>query len=88
LLIDDAESAIVREVVEMRAAGSSLQAIATALNSRGCVPKRGKQFYPSTIRYMLDNPKYRGWNEYFFRHDGELHCLTQGTQPSILSEAA
>src|SRR5829696_2152189 len=75
LLIDDDEATIVRQVVEMRAAGCSLQAIATALNHGGRVPKRGKQFYPSTIRYMRDNPKYRGWNEYLFRHEGELHCL-------------
>src|SRR3954468_11237396 len=79
LLIDDTEAAIVRQVVDMRAAGCSLRAIATALNHAGCVPKRGKQFYPSTVRYMLDNPKYRGWNEYLFWHDGELHCLTEGT---------
>jgi site-specific DNA recombinase len=88
LLIDDDEATIVRQVVDKRAAGCSLQAIATALNDAGCVPKRGKQFYPSTIRYMLDNPKYRGWNEYLFRHDGELHCLTEGTHDAILSEAA
>jgi site-specific DNA recombinase len=88
LLIHDAESAIVRQVVDMRAAGSSFRAIATALNNRDCVPKRGKQFYPSTICYMLDNPKYRGWNEYLFRHDGELHCLTEGTHQAIVPEAA
>ncbi len=84
LLIDDAEAAIVRQIVDMHAAGLSLRAIATALNNAGCVPKRGKTFYPSTIRYMLDNPKYRGWNEYLFRHDGELHCLLEGTHQAII----
>ena len=88
LLIDETESAIVHQIVDMRAAGGSLQAIATALNQAGYVPKRGKQFYPSTVRYMLDNPKYRGWNEYLFRHDGELHCLTEGTYQAILAKAA
>jgi site-specific DNA recombinase len=88
LLIDDDEAAIVRQVVNMRAAGLSLRAIATTLNDTGCLPKRGKQFYPSTIRYMLDNPKYRGWNEYLFRHDGELHCLTEGTHQAIFPAAA
>src|SRR6476659_4134209 len=53
LVIDDAESAIVRQVVTMRAAGCSLRSIASALNETGCVPKRGKQFYPSTLSYML-----------------------------------
>src|SRR4051794_34035836 len=35
LLIDDTEAAIVRQVVDMRAAGCSLRAIATALNHAG-----------------------------------------------------
>jgi hypothetical protein len=35
LLIDDIESAIVRQIVDMGAAGCSLQAIATALNQAG-----------------------------------------------------
>ena len=72
----------------MRATGSSLQAIATTLNKSGVKPKRGAKFYSSTIRYILDNPKYRGWNEYFFRHDGEVHCLIEGTHEAIVPEAA
>ena len=88
LVIDDAEAAIVRQIVTMRAAGCSLRAIATTLNDSGCVPKRGKRFYPSTIRYMLDNPKYRGLTEYYFRHDGEAHCLSEGSHEAILPEAA
>jgi len=88
LLIDAAESNIVRQIMDMRSNGFSLQAIATTLNDAGFLPKRGKRFYPSTIRYMLDNPKYRGWNEYFFRHDGELHCLVEATHQAIVTEAA
>jgi hypothetical protein len=45
-------------------------------------------FYPSTIRYMLDNPKYHGLSEYLFRHDGEVHCLVEATHQPILNEAA
>jgi hypothetical protein len=44
LVIDDAESAIVRQIVTMRAAGCSLRVIATTLNDAACVPKRGKRF--------------------------------------------
>jgi site-specific DNA recombinase len=88
LLIDGAECEIVRQIATMRAAEMSLRAIARALNAAGYLPKRGKQFYPSTLRYMLDSPKYRGVNEYFFRHDGEVHCLTEGTHAAILREAA
>ncbi len=76
-MIDDAGAAIVRQIVTMRAAGYSLQSIATTLNDAGSVPKRGKWFYPSTVRYMLDNPKYSGLTEYYFRHDGEAHCLSK-----------
>jgi site-specific DNA recombinase len=72
----------------MRSTGASLRAIASALNGAGYLPKRGTCFYPSTIRYMLDNPKYRGLSEYFFRHDGEVHCLTEATHLPILEAAA
>ena len=88
LLIDEGECTIVRQIASMHAGGLSLRAIASALNDAGHIPKRGKRFYPSTIRYMLDNPKYRGLNEYFFRHDGEVHCLTEAAHPAILSQAA
>jgi site-specific DNA recombinase len=72
----------------MRADGLFLRAIASSLNDAGHLPKRGTRFYPSTIRYMLDNPKYRGLSQYFFRHDGEVHCLSAATHPAILEEAA
>ena len=88
LLVDKAESVVVRQVVTMRQSGLSLQAIATALNEAGTLTKRGKKFYPSTIRYLLDNPKYRGICEYYFRHDGAMHCLTEGSHDAILHNAA
>jgi site-specific DNA recombinase len=88
LLIEEAEANIVRQIVTMRENGLSLQAIAAAMNDAGVVSKRGAKFYPSTIRYMLDNPKYRGLNEYYFRHDGEVHHLTEGFHEAILPKAA
>ena len=81
-MIDDAEAAIVRQVVTMRAAGCSLQAIATTLNDGGCVTKRGKRFYPSTIGYMLDNPKYRGLMDPRLRPCRRL-AVTRQPQSSI-----
>jgi hypothetical protein len=56
-VIDDDESRIVRLVVTMRSAGSSLQAIVNTLNNAGLKSKGATKFYSSTIRYMLDNPK-------------------------------
>ena len=88
LLIDETECEIVYEIARMRTGGLSLRAIAAALNSAGRVPKRGKCFYASTIRYMIDNPKYRGVTEYFFRHEGEVHCLSAAAHPPILRQTA
>ncbi|MEO5953670.1 MAG: recombinase family protein, partial [Chloroflexia bacterium] len=50
--------------------------------------KRGGKWYPATIRYILDNPKYRGWSEYYFRWEGEDHFLKEGSHPAILPKAA
>jgi site-specific DNA recombinase len=54
----------------------------------GAISKRGARFHSSTIRYILDNPKYRGVIEYLFRHDGDAHCLTEGNHDPILPKAA
>jgi len=88
LLIDEAEAEILNQIARMRQEGHSLRAIASALNEAGVRSKRGAKFYPSTIRYMLDNPKYKGFIEYYFRHDGETHCLCSGTHVPILPKAA
>src|SRR4051794_20368906 len=88
LLVEEAEAEILRQIGRMRQEGHSLRAIANALNQAGVRSKRGAKFYPSTIRYMLDNPKYRGFIEYYFRHDGEAHCLRSGLHIAILPRAA
>jgi site-specific DNA recombinase len=88
LLIDEAEAGMVRQIVTMRENGLTLQAIAAAMNEAGFESKRRTKFYPSTIRYMLDNPKYRGLIEYYFRHDGEAYCLRDGSHQAILPKAA
>ena len=72
LAVDDLQAAVVLRVFELQN-GLSLHAIANVLNDEGRCSKRGGQFYPSTVRYILDNPKYRGLVEYYFRHDGEAH---------------
>jgi len=88
LLIDEAEAEILNQIARMRQEGHSLRAIASALNKAGVRSKRGAKFYSSTIRYMLDNPKYKGLIEYYFRHDGEAHCLRSGLHAAILPRAA
>ncbi len=88
LIVVDAESAIVLRIFGMRAAGLSLMLIAVALNNEGVPTKRGKRWYPATIRYLLDNQKYCGWNEYYFQWEEVVHLLKEGSHPAILPRAA
>src|SRR3712207_7523731 len=66
--------------------GLSLRAIASRLNEERRSSKRGGRFHASTVRYILDNPKYHGLIEYSFRHDGEVHCLAEGRSEEHTSE--
>ncbi|MBI5443875.1 MAG: recombinase family protein [Deltaproteobacteria bacterium] len=47
-----AEADVVLEILERRAAGESLRAIAYDLNARGVATKQGKRWHASTIRYL------------------------------------
>jgi site-specific DNA recombinase len=58
------EAEIVREMFGAFAAGKSLHSIATDLNNRGVSTRKGKSFYPTTIRIMLNNPRYAGRASY------------------------
>jgi len=88
LMVLDAESAVVLRIFETRQTGLSLMSIACMLNNEGVPSKRGGKWYPATIRYMLDNPKYHGWIEYFFRWEEEVHFLKEGSHPAILPRAS
>lgn len=41
----------------LRAEGMSLVAVAAALEREGFRPERGRRFYASTVRYLLNNPR-------------------------------
>jgi len=88
LIVLDAEGAVVLRIFEMRSTGLSLMSIARKLNGEGVASKRGGKWYPATIRYILDNPKYHGWSEYYFRWEQEEHFLKEGSHPAILPKAA
>lgn len=47
------EGVVVAEILAMRERGDTFLAIAETLNARGILGKRGKKFYPSTIRYLI-----------------------------------
>lgn len=78
------EAEVVRRIYTLRKQGRTLQEIADTLNAEGVPTKRGGSWYPGTIRYILDNPKYQGYVEYYFRWDGESYILQDGQQEAIL----
>lgn len=88
LLIEDREVATVLLIHALKNQGRGLRAIAAHLNTEGILSKRGGKWYAATVRYILDNPKYRGLIEYYFQFDGEQHVLREGLHSAILPEAA
>jgi DNA invertase Pin-like site-specific DNA recombinase len=85
-IVEDAESAgTVRRIFRLRKYGTTLQGIADALNGDGVPTARGGKWWPGTVRYVLDNPKYRGNVEYLFRHGGkELHVMQAGQHAPLV----
>jgi site-specific DNA recombinase len=84
LMIDEQEAAVVRRIASMRQSGATLQSISDALNAEGIPGRRGGSWHPGTVRYLLDNPKYAGVTEYYFRHGGEQHILAAAEHAAIL----
>ncbi len=88
LAVDLDEAETVRRIYAMRRRGSTLQAIANELNEEHIRTKRGGKWYPGTVRYILDNHKYRGYVEYYFTWDGETYVMNQGNHAAIVGEDA
>jgi site-specific DNA recombinase len=85
LIVNQGEARTVRRIFKMRATGKTLQAIADALNEENVPTKLGGRWHATTVRYILDNPKYRGAVEYLFRWSGaEQHILQPGTHEAII----
>jgi hypothetical protein len=56
------------------------------LNNEGVASKRG---YAATVGCILNNPKYHGFSEYYFRwEEEEVHFLKEGSHAAILPKAA
>lgn len=60
LLIREDQAVVVRDIFAWRQQGETLQHIAERLNQTGVATKRGGKWYPGTVRYLLENPKYHG----------------------------
>lgn len=86
-LVEDVNNAAtVRRIFAMREAGATLTAIAAALNAEGIATARAGKWWPATVRYILDNPKYRGESEYLFRWSGaETHVVRSGSHPALIA---
>lgn len=86
LAADEESADIVRRIFAAKAAGATLKAIADDLNQDKVPTRRGGRWWPGTVRYVLDNPKYRGQVEYLFRYGGaETHVVCTGTHPALVS---
>lgn len=87
LVVNPEEAALVRRIYAMHEQGLTNRQIADTLNAEGIPGKRGGRWYPATIRYMLDNPKYQGQVEYLFKWGGEAHIEQAGQHEAILPKA-
>jgi site-specific DNA recombinase len=85
LATDDESAEIVRRIFAAKATGATLKAIADDLNQDAVPTRRGGRWWPGTVRYVLDNPKYRGQVEYLFRYGGaETHIVREGTHLALV----
>jgi len=88
LAVDPEEAEVVRRIYGMRRKGQSFQAIADALNADGVPTRRGRKWHNNTIQHILDNPKYQGYVEYYFRWEGDNYILKPGQHEAIVPKAA
>ena len=87
LHVQPEEAETVRRIFSMRRQGATLQAIADVLNAEKVPTKRGGKWYPATVRYILDNPKYKGFVEYYFRWNGAQYIEAPGEHEPIIQSA-
>lgn len=81
LVIDEREAEAVRMLFEMRDKGSTLTAVADALNDAGYTPRSGSKFYASTVRQIEQNrPLYEGK----YRYGGKDAKWVEGRHEAIL----
>jgi len=78
--INEAEAATVRSMFAMFLAGQSINGIAKALNDAGHTTKKGKAFFPMTVRQTLTNGIYAGVAQW----DG---VEVDGVYPAIIDKA-
>jgi site-specific DNA recombinase len=60
LMVDEADADTVMLIFKLRRKRWNLLQIATHLNKHGLPTARGGRWYASTIKYILENPRYKG----------------------------
>lgn len=88
ITVNSAEAHTVKSIFSLNKKGSSLREIVDHLNTEKMPTKRGGRWYPGTVACILDNPKYRGLVEYYFRWETTAHVLRKGGHPAIVSRKA
>ena len=78
--INEVEAATVRSMFAMFLSGKSINGIAKALNDAGHTTKKGKAFFPMTVRQTLTNGIYAGVAQW----DG---VEVDGVYPAIIDKA-
>lgn len=63
---DKKEIDVIKAIFSMRSSGLTYRAIAKILNQEKIETKRGGKWYASTVRYIAENRKYKGYDTYNF----------------------
>jgi site-specific DNA recombinase len=84
MVVDPPAATVIRRIYSLRDEGCSLRLIAETLNAEGLATRRGGRWHAGTVRYILENPKYRGYVSYNFRDDLGF-VLRQGSHAPIIA---
>ncbi|MEF3305345.1 recombinase family protein [Paenibacillus sp. GYB003] len=86
LVINEAESDVIRNIFQMRLDGMGYKAIAHRLNERGITTKTGKLFSIFSIKTILTNPTYIGQNRWSYHQDWNIRRRKGKNEEPILVE--
>ena len=81
------EATVVRHIFALTKQGLGTKAIAARLNQEDVSTRSGKPWIFTTIKGILENAKYEGLVEYYFKDEG-LHVKQRGRHEAILPPKA
>jgi DNA invertase Pin-like site-specific DNA recombinase len=83
LVIDPEAASLIRRIYRMREEKQSLRRIACTLNAENIATRRGGKWHAGTVRYILENPKYKGFITYHFK-DERCFVMREGAHAPII----